>query len=268
MKLALAILLLIPAVVMAGCSEQVQEDQVAIETSAAVSTEKAMPEGGTKDADVWKGEILETMNSGGYSYLKFMLDGKEIWAAGPSVEGLEVGQEAVMAPGMMMSNFHAKSLNRDFAEIYFVGSLEAPGGNAGTSNPHGGMGGMGMGNTSSQPAPGGQTALENAEVDPVEKAAGGYTVAGIHGQAKTIADQTVSVRGRVVKFTANIMGTNWIHIQDGTGDGPTCDLTVTSSATVAVGDVVLVEGPLSVDKDFGAGYQYGVIIEGAKVTKE
>ena len=55
--------------------------------------------------------------------------------------------------------------------------------------------------------------------------------------------QTVKVRGQVVKFTPNIMGTNWVHIQDGTGSGETADLTVTTSAIVAAGDIVVVEGP-------------------------
>jgi len=76
------------------------------------------------------------------------------------------------------------------------------------------------------------------------------------------------VRGQVVKFTPNIMGTNWVHIQDGTGSGATADLTVTTSAVVATGDLVVVEGSLTVNKDFGAGYKYDAIIEGAKVTKE
>jgi hypothetical protein len=67
-----------------------------------------------------------------------------------------------------------------------------------------------------------------------------------------------------VKFTAGIMGTNWMHIQDGTPG----DLTVTTDTLVAKGDLVMVEGILSVNKDFGAGYVYPAIIEKAMVTKE
>ena len=74
----------------------------------------------------------------------------------------------------------------------------------------------------------------------------------------------MKLRGQVVKFTPNIMGTNWVHIQDGSQG----DLTVTTSDVVAVGDIVMVEGTLTLDKDFGAGYRYDAIIEGAKLTKE
>ena len=54
------------------------------------------------------------------------------------------------------------------------------------------------------------------------------------------------------------MGTNWIHLQDGTGGEGTNDLTVTTDATVAVGDTVLVKGLLAADKDFGYGYKYAL----------
>ena len=70
-----------------------------------------------------------------------------------------------------------------------------------------------------------------------------------------------------MKYSAGIMGRNWIHLQDGTGDAATGthDITVTSSDTTAVGDIILVEGTVAVDKDFGAGYRYAVIVEEASV---
>ena len=98
----------------------------------------------------------------------------------------------------------------------------------------------------------------------MNKVSGGYTVAEVFAQASSLNGQTVKVRGRVTKFTANIMGTNWVHLQDST-EG---DLTVTTSAVVATGDLVVVEGPLAANKDFGAGYKYAAIIEKASITKE
>jgi hypothetical protein len=66
-----------------------------------------------------------------------------------------------------------------------------------------------------------------------------------------LAGKSVSVRGKVVKFTPEIMGKNWIHLQDGTGaEGTT------------------VSGVVVIDKDFGYGYAYDVIIEDAEVTVE
>ncbi|MGW8313899.1 MAG: nucleotide-binding protein, partial [Desulfuromonadales bacterium] len=76
------------------------------------------------------------------------------------------------------------------------------------------------------------------------------------------------VRGKVVKFSPQIMGKNWIHIQDGTGEAGSNDLTVTTNTTANVGDTVVISGTLTADKDFGYGYQYSVLVEDAEVATE
>jgi len=65
-----------------------------------------------------------------------------------------------------------------------------------------------------------------------------------------------------------IMGKNWLHVQDGTGGPGANDLTVTCATTAKVGDIVLIRGTLVIDKDFGAGYKYDVMIEDAQITVE
>jgi hypothetical protein len=79
----------------------------------------------------------------------------------------------------------------------------------------------------------------------------------------------VAVRGKVVKYNPGIMGKNWIHLRDGSGSNEKKDndLTVTTSDSAAVGGVVLVKGRVHLDRDFGSGYVYSVIIEDAKVSK-
>jgi hypothetical protein len=64
------------------------------------------------------------------------------------------------------------------------------------------------------------------------------------------------------------MGKNWLHVQDGTGKPGSNDLMVTSKAAAKVGDTVLVKGVVTLDKDFGAGYRYDVILDDAEVTVE
>jgi hypothetical protein len=77
------------------------------------------------------------------------------------------------------------------------------------------------------------------------------------------------VRGKVVKVNEMILGVNWIHLQDGSGsaDARTNDLTITTEESAKVGDVITATGVLAVDKDFGAGYKYGAIIENAKLAR-
>ena len=213
----------------------------------------------------WSGEILETMNSGGYTYILLDTGSEKIWAAAPETQA-SVGQRVNTDRGMLMKDFPSTTLDRTFSEIWFVSGF-TPADQASGEMPagHADMPVMGMQKDSSDP---GHNVVADAEVEAVAKAVAGHDIVGIYEHSADLGGTTVKVRGRVVKFTSNIMGTNWIHIQDGTGEGPTADLTVTTSAQVSVGDVVLIEGPLSVNKDFGAGYKYAAIIENATVTKE
>ena len=93
--------------------------------------------------------------------------------------------------------------------------------------------------------------------------------AEVFAQRQSLVGKTVVVRGKVMKFLPEIMKKNWIHLQDGTGDekAKTHDLTFTTADTVAAGDVVTLKGTLRLNKDFGSGYTYEVIVEEAKVQK-
>ena len=104
----------------------------------------------------------------------------------------------------------------------------------------------------------------------VAKAAGsnGRTISDIHARAAQLKDKKVAVRGKVVKATNGVMGKNWLHLRDGTGEGSSADLTVASSNTAQVGDTVLATGVVHLDRDLGAGYHYDVLVEDAKLEKE
>jgi hypothetical protein len=115
------------------------------------------------------------------------------------------------------------------------------------------------------------TGGEVTEKISVPKAAGAdaKTVAEVWAQHDALKGKAVTVRGKVVKYNSGIMGKNWLHIRDGSGsaEGKDNDLTVTTGDAAAKGDVVVVKGVVAVDRDFGAGYTYPVIVEDAKVTK-
>jgi hypothetical protein len=115
------------------------------------------------------------------------------------------------------------------------------------------------------------TASPVADVDlsGIEKAEGGKTVAEVFAEKDQLAGANVTIRGKVVKTNAGVMGKNWLHVRDGSGAEGTNDLTVTTASVLPeVGSTVVVSGPLTLDKDFGMGYRYDVIIEDAEVTVE
>jgi starvation-inducible outer membrane lipoprotein len=79
----------------------------------------------TGGAQIEGGVIKEVMTGGGYTYVKVERAGNQFWAAGPMVD-LKVGQLIGWQGGAMMTNFHSSSLDRDFAQIVFVGAFVNP----------------------------------------------------------------------------------------------------------------------------------------------
>jgi hypothetical protein len=195
------------------------------------------------------GPVLETMDAATYTYMKVQASEGEIWAA-TSRFVVKVGDRVAVPLESPMENFHSQSLNRDFPLIYFASQITREG------EPAGGMQ-MPPGHP---PASAGQAVTER--IAPPE---GGQSIESVWAARTTLAGKTVTVRGKVVKFNGGIMGRNWLHIQDGTGVAAkgTNDITVTTDAEAKVGDVVTVTGKVVVDKDFGAGYRYAVLLEGA-----
>jgi hypothetical protein len=121
--------------------------------------------------------------------------------------------------------------------------------------------------TPPHPTPAGPTAT--VDVAGVERAAGGKTVAEVFAEKDQLAGKPIILRGKVVKTNANIMGKNWLHVRDGSGAEGTNDLTVTTNGTLPnVGDTVLLTGPVVLNKDFGMGYKYDVMVEDALVKVE
>lgn len=98
-------------------------------------------------------------------------------------------------------------------------------------------------------------------------AADALTIEQVYAQKAKLAGKQVQVKGKVVKVNEGIMGKNFLHITDGTGKEGSNDLTITTQDSVALGDMVSLTGEVAVDRDFGAGYIYPLLIEKAKVSK-
>lgn len=221
------------------------------------------------------GKVSETFNSGGYTYVHLDSNMGDKWVAIAQTE-VAVGEEASFADGQVMKNFHSKSLDRTFDEIIFSAGIIGKG----PASSSTGMGassfadavqgsGASMGQAES---PGSSKAIVPFADLKIEKAASenGYTVNDIYEKSADLNTKKVMVKGQVMKVSLNIMGKNWLHLQDGTGDPAknSHDLVVTTSSELVPnkGDIVTVEGTLAADKDFGFGYKYAVIVEDAQVT--
>ena len=204
-------------------------------------------------SNIIRGKVTDIIKASVYTYVEVDTGKKKIWAAGP-VTPLKVGDMISFSTGMLMKNFHSKSMKRDFPVIYFVNSFNA--GNMVSKN-----------NVTARALP--QNHLKKKQVvkhvKGINKVKGGNTIAEINVGKQKLKGKIIRVRGQVTKFTPNVMGKNWIHIRD---SSTLDDLTVITKNTVAIDDVVILEGKLELDKDYGYGYVYPVIMEDAKIMKK
>lgn len=208
-------------------------------------------------ATVVKGEVLEVKDVQSYTYLRLKTKDGETWAAvgkAPVKKGADVTIENVN----VMKNFESKSLKMTFKSILF-GTLAGVGGSAqgaanGMATAHSGLGKL--------------TDMGDIHV-PKVSGANARTVAEINTRRTELKDMPVLLRGKVVKYSPEIMGKNWIHLRDGTGSAAddTNDVLVTSASQMKIGDVVTVKGVVRTNKDFGSGYSYKVLIEDATLQQ-
>ncbi len=219
------------------------------------------------DAGTIRGAVAETMNSGGYTYARLTVDGKDTWIAGSEFP-VKVGDQLTAAVDMPMENFRSRTLNRDFPIIYFVrevalnGQALSAAAAGGTMPALAGSHGGSDGAASAEPE-------EPTLIAAVAPVPGSVKIADVWAKRAALSGKPLVLRGQIVKVNLAIMGTNWYHLQDGSGvvkDG-THDLVVTSAAELKAGDVVTVNGTLTTDKDFGAGYAYDAIVERADIRK-
>ncbi len=202
------------------------------------------------------GKVLEVLDAESFVYLRLQTKDGETWAVvakAPVKKGAEVTIDNVT----MVGNFESKTLKRKFDQIAF-GSIAMSSTGAAARDD---MAAMHAG------------VAKAADVGDIKvaRASGpdARTVAEIVTRKADLKDKAVVVRGKVVKITGGVLGKNWIHLRDGSGsasDG-TNDVLVTTKDEASIGDVVLVNGVVHLDRDFGSGYAYQVLIEEASVKK-
>ncbi len=208
------------------------------------------------------GKVVETMNAASYTYVLIDTGAKKSWVAAPQF-AVKVGDSAAIADAMPMKNYQSKTLNRTFDVVYFTGNISVNGAPAAPST----TAPIAAPFTAALP-PGQRTmpAKTAPDLTGIKRAENGQTVAEVITGKTKFAGRPIAIRARVVKYNAQILGKNWLHIRDGSGAPGTNDLTVTTTATAKVGDLVLVTGKLGTDRDFGSGYKYPLIIEDATVV--
>ena len=202
--------------------------------------------------------VKETMSSAGYTYIRVEEEGKTYWIALPETE-VSVGEKVSFYEQMLMENFTSRTLNRTFDKILFVEAI-----NKGSEMPT---------QAKAKASPNKEaikTSTDTQKPVDLQPAVGRFTVEELFAQKDKLNGEVIELKGKVAKLSQQIMGTDWIHIEDGTGDksSKTDKIIVrTTQGGISVGDELTAKGVLYVNKDFGHGYFYPVIIEEAIIIK-
>jgi uncharacterized protein YcfL len=216
-----------------------------------------------------KATVEELIQTTKYTYLLVNEDQKKFWTA-ISKQDIATGEEIFFMDDAVsqMVNFHSQELNRDFPLILFISQISR-----GQDKPVSPQTAV-MPQSSPMPqhemnAEGhtGRKKVEAVENISVEPVSGGITIAQLYADKTKFGGKKVKIKGEVVKVNNQIMGRNWVHLQDGTKHGEEYDLTCTTQALVTVGDVITLEGVIALDRDFTSGYFYPVIMEEAVVVE-
>jgi hypothetical protein len=227
MKKTLKILLIAIMVAAAGCSSPSGDDAVTVKVKA-----------------------VEQVSN--YTYLMVKGKGPAYWVVVTSTD-IAIGESITYQGGNVMENFYSKELDRTFEKVLFLDGLD------GSQTP------------SNTDAMQGTTQGSDIKTDRLETRIdaeeGTVSIAELYADPAAYEGKTIRVKGEVAKFNPNIMERNWIHLQDGTDFEGKYDLTVTSQEGFVVGQVLTVEGILALNRDFGYGYSYEVLLEKATVAK-
>jgi hypothetical protein len=241
MRTKFSFLILVLAIGFSACAKK-EEPKNTSASSIVAGTHKAVVQ-----------EVLQVTQ---YTYVRVNENGNDFWVAAPKTN-IEKGAVVYFGATMEMKNFKSTDLNRVFDSVFFVQEISTSPVAPGTSSPH---------NDEASTNVGQKPVMEKAGIV-VAKVPGGISVAALYSNLSKYEGKSVKIRGKILKLNSGIMGKNWVHIQDGTEYKGKFDLTVTTLSDVKVGDDVTFQGKISLNKDFGYGYSYPVLLEDAKATK-
>ena len=205
-------------------------------------------------------EVIQTTS---YTYLQVKENDSLKWLAIPSMQASK-GDIYYYSEGLPMKQFESKELHRTFDEVLFLGGV--------SPEPIGEKSKMPADKTHAsvaQPAsnePYVRKASKEVRKDlKIDAPKDCITIAELFSKKDTYAGKIVKIKGQVTKYSPEIMNKNWIHLQDGTDDHGKFDLVITSPGNVKVGDIVTFEGKIILNKDFGYGYLFDIMMEDASI---
>jgi hypothetical protein len=233
-----------PKVITASTDQPTAEDNTGVFAEEPINllpeqSQQSMAEG------IHTVTVKEVLPTTKYVYLRVTEGEQEFWIATIKTE-VKVGGTYFYQGGLLKTNFESKEHKRVFDKMYLVSSI-VPSDHSSHVTPE----------KSQQPS----TTETRKDID----VKGSVKIAELVANPKKYEGKTIQIRGQCVKLNPNIMGRNWVHLQDGSKDD--YDLVVTCEVQIPVGHTVTLTGKVVLNKDFGSGYKYDILLEEGQLVR-
>lgn len=233
------IVIIISALVLISCKEKGNYSKIdSVQETSKTTTHKI---------------VVNEMNDGGnYAYVNVTEGEKDYWMAIPNTD-VKIGETYYYDGGMLMKDFESEHLNKTFEFIIFADGIRDTEEivKKEVSDPH-------VHSNTENP---------NEVVVKIAQPKGGTTLENLFSEKESFEKKSITVKGKVVKVNNGILDKNWVHIVDGTQFENKKSLTVTTSELIKVGDTVTFKGTIALNKDFGYGYIYDILLEEGELIK-
>ena len=235
-----------------GCKrgpETVEPFSIAKKTAGTSSTDIV-------DTEIHKINILEVIPASNYVYLKVKEDKDQFWIA---TEKGEINKDSTYfyREALLKTEFKSKIHDRVFDSIWFVTKL--------VTQMHGAKYTSGTFDKTQIS----KDKKEPVDVTSVEDKNISYKIypeiSAFLDDPNKFEGQAVQLKGKCVKVNSNIMNKNWIHLKDGSQDD--FDLIITTNMSAQEGDIITIQAMVALNKDYGAGYSYDLILENGVILQ-
>jgi hypothetical protein len=196
--------------------------------------------------------VKEVLQTASYTYLLVEEADTSQWLAVPKINA-QVGEEYFYQGGNIMKDFRSATLNRTFDSVLFLGGIV-------NANPNKSRPSHTLITEKSMRT---ETKID-LEIRPQENE---ISIKELFANREKYADKIIRIRAQVTQFSDSIMGKNWIHMQDGSDYNGAFDLVATSEEFISVGEIAVFEGKILLNKDFGFGYFYEILMEETQIEK-
>ncbi len=199
--------------------------------------------------------VNEVLPATKYVYLNVSEGDAKFWIATRKQE-IKKGETYFYRGGLLKTNFESKEYNKVFDTIYLISNLVAQDHSKHTDN---------LNSSVQKSDPIAQKEDIPTNTDKIIEHKGSIKIAELIKDPKKYEGHTIQLSGKCVKVNPNIMDRNWIHLHDGSKDD--YDLVITSNTFVPEGSNITIRATVVLNKDFGAGYTYDLILENGTLVK-